>query len=164
MLYFCLIFSFSRNCCCVLSLLLFFLLLIYFLCPFKIDVLLEEGLVLFYSQLYLLSLALCLVNSRLSILYTDWMTKIHSEDSHWSFTMCRTLCQALVYTHWVRFDMIAAILNFVIDLKETSAFLVAQTVENLPVVPETQVHVLGQEDPLEKGMAVLFCILAWRIP
>ena len=60
--------------------------------------------------------------------------------------------------------MIAAILNFVIDLKETSAFLVAQTVENLPVVPETQVHVLGQEDPLEKGMAVLFCILAWRIP
>ena len=32
------------------------------------------------------------------------------------------------------------------------AFLVAQTVKNLPVVQETWVQSLGQEDPLEKGM------------
>ena len=29
---------------------------------------------------------------------------------------------------------------------------------------ETQVPSLGQEDPLEKGMATHSCILAWRIP
>ena len=29
---------------------------------------------------------------------------------------------------------------------------------------ETQVQSLGQEDPLEKGMATYFSILGWRIP
>ena len=29
---------------------------------------------------------------------------------------------------------------------------------------ETQVWSLGQEDPLEKGMATHFSIFAWRIP
>ena len=37
-------------------------------------------------------------------------------------------------------------------------------VKNLPVIQETQVQSLGQEDPLEKGMATHFSILAWRIP
>ena len=32
------------------------------------------------------------------------------------------------------------------------ASLVAQTVKNLPVVQDTWVQSLGQEDPLEKGM------------
>ena len=40
----------------------------------------------------------------------------------------------------------------------------AQTVKNLTAVPETQVRSLGQEDPLEKGMATHSSILAWRIP
>ena len=39
-----------------------------------------------------------------------------------------------------------------------------QTVKNLPAVQETQVQSLGQEDPLEKGMASYSSILAWRIP
>ena len=42
--------------------------------------------------------------------------------------------------------------------------LVAQMVKNLPAMQETQVQSLGQEDPLEKGMATHFSILAWRIP
>ena len=29
---------------------------------------------------------------------------------------------------------------------------------------ETQVRPLGWEDPLEKGMATRFSVLAWRIP
>ena len=37
-------------------------------------------------------------------------------------------------------------------------------VENLPAMQEIQVRSLGQEDPLEKGMATLSSILAWRIP
>ena len=43
-------------------------------------------------------------------------------------------------------------------------FLVAQMVKNLPTIQETQVGSLGQEDPLEKGMATHSSILAWRIP
>ena len=37
-------------------------------------------------------------------------------------------------------------------------------VKNLPVMHKTQVQSLDQEDPLEKGMAIHTCILAWRIP
>ena len=44
------------------------------------------------------------------------------------------------------------------------ASLVVQMVKNLPVVQETQVRPLGQEDPLEKGMTTHSSILAWRIP
>ena len=37
-------------------------------------------------------------------------------------------------------------------------------VKNLPTMQETRVLTLGQEDPLEKGMAAHSSILAWRIP
>ena len=40
----------------------------------------------------------------------------------------------------------------------------AQMVKNLPAMQETQVRSLGQEDPLEKGMATHSSILGWRIP
>ena len=43
------------------------------------------------------------------------------------------------------------------------ASLVAQMVKNLPAMYETQIRSLGQEDPLEKGMAIDSRILAWRI-
>ena len=42
--------------------------------------------------------------------------------------------------------------------------LMAQTVKNLPAMQETCICSLGQEDPLEKGMATHSSILAWRIP
>ena len=45
-----------------------------------------------------------------------------------------------------------------------AASLVAQMIKNLPAMQETQVGSLGWEDPLEKGMAIHFRILAWRIP
>ena len=48
--------------------------------------------------------------------------------------------------------------------EEQRASLVAQVVKYLPAVQETQVRSLGQEDPLEKGMATHFSILAWRVP
>ena len=44
------------------------------------------------------------------------------------------------------------------------ASLVVQMVKNLPAMQETQVRSLGQEDPLEKGMATHSSILAWRVP
>ena len=44
------------------------------------------------------------------------------------------------------------------------ASLVPQTVENPPIMQETQVHSLGQENLLLKGMITHSSILAWRIP
>ena len=46
-------------------------------------------------------------------------------------------------------------------------FLSGIVVKNLPVMQElqeTQIRYLGQEDPLEEGMATHSNILAWRIP
>ena len=37
-------------------------------------------------------------------------------------------------------------------------------VKHRPVVWETQIQSLGQEDPLEVGMAIHSSILAWKIP
>ena len=37
-------------------------------------------------------------------------------------------------------------------------------VKNLPPMQETRVQSLGQEDPLDNGMATHSSILAWRIP
>ena len=57
---------------------------------------------------------------------------------------------------------------FILFLLSTSHFcrasLVAQLVKNLPAMQETWLWSLGQEDPLEKGMATHSSILAWRIP
>ena len=44
------------------------------------------------------------------------------------------------------------------------ASLVAQTAKNLPAKLKTQIQSLGQEDPLEKGMATHSSIVAWEIP
>ena len=48
--------------------------------------------------------------------------------------------------------------------KSLGASLVAQTVEHLPTMWETQVRSLGQEDALEKAMAIHSSTLAWKTP
>ena len=53
---------------------------------------------------------------------------------------------------------------FYVDVYLNQDFPVAQTVKNLPVMQETRVQSLGQEDPLENGIATHTIILAWRIP
>ena len=42
--------------------------------------------------------------------------------------------------------------------------LVAQIIKCLPAVQDTRVQSLGQEDPLQKGMATHSNTLAWKIP
>ena len=44
------------------------------------------------------------------------------------------------------------------------ASLVAQMVENLPEMRETQVPPLGRNSPYKKGMTTHSSILAWKIP
>ena len=51
-----------------------------------------------------------------------------------------------------------------IKLSWSWASPLAQMVNNLPAMQETRVQSLGQEDPLEKGMATHSSIPAWRIP
>ena len=51
-----------------------------------------------------------------------------------------------------------------VTLKISNLALVAQTIKNLLIMQETWVQFLGQEDPLEEGMATHSSILAWRIP
>ena len=44
------------------------------------------------------------------------------------------------------------------------AFLVAQMIQNLPTMQDRDWgSILGQEDPLEKGMATHSSILSWEI-
>ena len=47
---------------------------------------------------------------------------------------------------------------------ECWASLIAQSVRNLPAMQETWIRFLGQEDSLEKEMAIHSSILAWKIP
>ena len=44
------------------------------------------------------------------------------------------------------------------------ASLVTQVVKNLPLMQETQIQSLGQEDPLEKEVATRSSFIAWEIP
>ena len=49
-------------------------------------------------------------------------------------------------------------------VKSVNSFsLVAKMVKNLSAMQETQVPCLGQEDPLDRGIATHSSILAWRI-
>ena len=48
--------------------------------------------------------------------------------------------------------------------KIITGFPGGSVVKNLPAMQETYIRSLGQEDPLEEGMATHSSILAWRIP
>ena len=52
----------------------------------------------------------------------------------------------------------------VLGMSMVPSSLVAQLVENLPAVQETQVRFLVWEDPLEKEIASHSSVLAWEIP
>ena len=49
-------------------------------------------------------------------------------------------------------------------IKELSGFPSGSVVKNLPAMQEMWVRSLGQEDPLEKGLATHSNILTWNIP
>ena len=55
------------------------------------------------------------------------------------------------------------LVSFSDPLVQEGALLAAQRVKNPPAKEETRVQFLGQEDPLEKGMATHCIILTGRI-
>ena len=52
----------------------------------------------------------------------------------------------------------------ILTLRMGRASLIAQLVKSPPAMWETWVRTLGWEDPLEKGKATHYSIVAWRIP
>ena len=66
-----------------------------------------------------------------------------------SFFICKTRIMLTLTSHY---------------FKSAEASLVPQTVKTPPAMQETWVPSLGQEHPLEKGMATYSRIPAWRIP
>ena len=80
----------------------------------------------------------------------DWLLPIPDQQSDWLLLIsARQGCTRI---------------SFVLEYLSTWASLVAQIVKNLPAMWENWIRSLGQEDPLEKGMATHSNILAWRIP
>ena len=66
---------------------------------------------------------------------------------------------------WIRYIVALNVLSlFKGSRAKIWTSLVAQRIKKLPAIQETQVQSLGQEDPLEKGMAAYSSILARRIP
>ena len=76
--------------------------------------------------------------------------KISSEIS--TYERIRDKCELSLHTHLVLVHQLSHL------------FSRGSVVKNLPAIQETLVQSLGQEDPLEKGMATHSSILAWRIP
>ena len=77
----------------------------------------------------------------------------------------------LLYCRWVRKlvqSLQRTVCRFLKKLETELLYdppsLVAQKVKNLSAMWDTQVQFLGQEDPLEKGMATHSSIIAWGIP
>ena len=53
---------------------------------------------------------------------------------------------------------------YVPEFSEILTLLVAWMVKHLPIMQETRVRSLDEEDPLAKEMATLSSTLAWKIP
>ena len=62
------------------------------------------------------------------------------------------------------FHICSCVFDYIYFYMVQWASLVAQLVKNLPVMQETLLQFLSQEDPLEKGLDTHSSILAWRIP
>ena len=89
---------------------------------------------------------------------TWWSLWMKHCDAWWWLAAAHT-CSVLVRT-----QMLSCFIPNTGWLLNCRASLVAQLVKNPPAMWETWVQSLGWEDPLEKGKAVHYSILAWRSP
>ena len=69
----------------------------------------------------------------------------------------------LSITFWTNTDLIPC-LSLLFFIFWNKASLVTQLVKNLPTMQKTWAWSLGQEDPLEKEMAIHSSTLTWRMP
>ena len=109
-------------------------------------------------------------------LYPEHHKRLSCKDSGFYFSQMNivylfVLKQVIIFTELelqIVYSPAASASNqiFCLSTKATlrQASLVAQSVKNLPAIQESWVQSLGQEDPLEKGMATNTSNFAWRIP
>ena len=108
-----------------------------------------------------------------SIVYIDHIFIHSSVDAclHWFLTIVNSAVMNMGYMYLLGLEFFPDVCPVVGLLDQMVALFypphthvlaspVAQTVKNLPAMQETQVLPLGQEDPLEKGMATDSSILA----
>ena len=75
-----------------------------------------------------------------------------------SLYLWKFLVHILLKPSWKGFE------HYLASMQNEHNCVIAQTVKNLPIMWETWVWSLGQEDPLGKGMATHSSIPAWRSP
>ena len=77
-----------------------------------------------------------------------------------------TLTEVYWYVHNEKFlDKVLSETSHILEVMQYLDLPNAQMVKkNLPAMPETQIHSLGEEEPLKKGTATHSSIFAWRIP
>ena len=101
---------------------------------------------------------------------SDWTTRSKVADE-WTFTRpwasvhdhCNTSASNDIPTGAITVSKLKKwVVAQLLEIPTTS--LVTQMVKNLPIMWETWVRSLDQEDTLEKGMTTHSSILAWRIP
>ena len=68
------------------------------------------------------------------------------------------------HRYWSQEPFLINIIIPCVIMSSLGASLIAQLVNHLPAVQETQVRFLDREDPLEKETATHSSVLAWRIP
>ena len=90
-----------------------------------------------------------------------WCAEVWTQFSHLSSITWRIeVPNARAGALWTSFFL----MDFLTPRQPHWVSLVAQTGKNLPAIQETWVWFLGQENPLEKGMATHSRIVAWWIP
>ena len=77
---------------------------------------------------------------------------------------CLQLPRCCMFLPWSEHLSHSSFLQLNINNRQSIPSWVAQTIKNLPARRETWVQSLIWEDPLQKGMATHYSILAWRIP
>ena len=93
------------------------------------------------------------------IISVTWWSLWMKHCDAWWWLAAAHRCSVLVRTH-----MLSCFIPNTGWLLNCRASLVAQLVKNPPAMRETWVQSLGWEDPLEKGKAIHYSILAWRSP
>jgi len=77
-----------------------------------------------------------------------------------------TTGKTIALTRWTFVGKVMSLLFNMLSrlVINTLPCMVAQTVKRLSTMQETWVRSLGQEDPLEKEMAIHSSTIAWKIP
>ena len=113
------------------------------------------------------SCLLCLLHCRQSICLLSHLANAPSKKMTFIF-QCDSLLQNIfsshIFSHCLTYFQERNTKIYTSPYHFKRASLVAQVVMNLPAMQETRVQSLGQEDPLEKGMATHASILDWEIP